>query len=158
MEIAGLIVAFLSLVVAIVALCKSAYASRIANNISYASVELEMRTAITVSSDRISDLSIQMRPLVARKSSQGLKPEEEAQLDAYEQSFAAAIQNYLNAYEELCAKYIDCKIDKIRFRKSFAVELRNLVEREALKKYFDTASSRYKAILKVYNEWENLEK
>ena len=84
--------------------------------------------------------------------------QEAAQLAALQQGFGAAVQNYLNAYEELCAKYLDSKVDTVRFRKSFAVEIRNLVERESLGPYFDANTSRYKAVLKVYHEWENLEK
>ena len=158
METASLIVAIISLIVAIIALVRSDSAAKTANQISYASLELEMRRTISDSSDRVGDLSIQMRPLIAKRQGQTLSPEEEAQLGALEQSFNASIENYLNAYEELCAKYIDGKIDKVRFRKSFAVEIRNLVERESLRKHFDANTSRYRAILKVYHEWENLEK
>ncbi len=37
-------------------------------------------------------------------------------------------------------------------------EIRNLVHDEEFKKYFDGVTSTYKAILKVYREWEDLEK
>jgi len=61
-------------------------------------------------------------------------------------------------YEDGCAKYLDEKIDKDRFKKTYQVEIRNLLEANDLKAYFDPHSSRYKAIIKVYSAWENLEK
>jgi len=158
MEIAGLIVAVISLVVSIIALVLSSKASRTANGIAYASVELEMRQSISTASDRMSDLSVQIVPLAVGQQAGTLTSKEVAVLEAFNKSFAAAVENYLNVYEELCAKYLDSKVDTVRFRKSFAVEIRNLVEREATKTHFDSHATRYRAILKVYHEWENLEK
>ena len=165
METASLMVAILSLVISIIALVCSAIASNVANrisakdlNVSYATIELDMRRSINEASVRVSELSLQMRPLITRLESGTITGEERNQLSALERSFTAATENYLNVYDELCGKYIDSKIDKVRFRKSFNFEVRNLVEREALKTFFDPTTSRYKAILRVYDEWENLEK
>lgn len=69
-----------------------------------------------------------------------------------------AIEELLNAYENGCAKYLDNKVDKDRFKKIYMVEIRNVVEKESFKDKFNPNTSRYKAILKVYNEWNNLEK
>lgn len=73
------------------------------------------------------------------------------------QSVKVAIEQLLNSYEEACAKYIDCKIDKERFRKSYFNEIKDIVECDDLKQYFSFGSS-YDAIKKVYDEWFNLEK
>ena len=54
-------------------------------------------------------------------------------------------------------KYIDGKIDKERFKKTYIVELRNIVGSDSLKQYIDSTSSPYNAIKKVYNEWNNFE-
>ena len=64
----------------------------------------------------------------------------------------------INAYEEACAKYLDKKVDRKRFQKMYRVEVPQLVEKPELKDYFDAITSRYKAILKVYEMWENAEK
>jgi len=164
MEIASLIVAILSLAVAIIAIIIANNASAKANKIaqgelgvSYGTIELEMRKAISDQSERISDLSLQTPCLIVKSQNQTITVEESAQLGALQASIHAAIQNYLNTYDDACAKYIDGKIDKARFKKSFNVEIRNLLERPSLKLFFDPHTSRYKAIIKVYNEWENLE-
>lgn len=68
-----------------------------------------------------------------------------------------SIEELLNSYEEACAKYIDKKIDTKRFKKMYSDEIKNLVECEELKKYFQFGS-KYEAIKKVYNDWFNLEK
>lgn len=72
--------------------------------------------------------------------------------------FNNAIEELLNAYENGCAKYLDNKVDKERFKKIYMVEIRNVVENKSFKDKFDSYTSRYKAILKVYNEWNNFEK
>lgn len=69
-----------------------------------------------------------------------------------------AQQDYLNAYEEACMKYIDNKVDKVRFRKTYAEEIRNIVRDDSYKKYFDEFSSTYYAIKQVYEKWNNPER
>lgn len=70
---------------------------------------------------------------------------------------SAALEDWLNAYDEACAKYLDDKIDKDRFKKMYSVEIRQIVENETTKSYYNSVSTRYKATLKVYNEWNDLE-
>ena len=43
---------------------------------------------------------------------------------------SSVFEDYLNAYDEACAKYIDNKIDKVRFKKMYFDEIKNLVENE----------------------------
>lgn len=69
----------------------------------------------------------------------------------------ASLEDLLNAYDEACAKYLDNKIDKDRFKKMYSVEIRQIVEDSSTKPYYDTVSTRYQATMKVYNEWNNLE-
>lgn len=73
--------------------------------------------------------------------------------------FYSALEDLLNHYERACMLFLDDKIDKDRFRIEYISEIRNLVEKgEYKERYFPAHTSKYKAILKVYNEWENLEK
>ena len=96
-----------------------------------------------------------MTPLISKKQHD---ESEKNMLASYSKHFDLAIENNLNAYEEACAKYLDNKVDKVRFKKTYISEIRQVVENVELKKYFDAVSSKYKAILKVYYEWENHEK
>ena len=69
----------------------------------------------------------------------------------------SALEDFCNAYDEACMKYIDNKIDKGRFKKAYERELRNLVESPKTKERYATSQTRFHATLKVYNEWYNLE-
>ena len=41
----------------------------------------------------------------------------------------SALEDWLNAYDDACAKYIDGKIDRERFKKLYFEEIKNCVER-----------------------------
>lgn len=60
---------------------------------------------------------------------------------------------YRNAYEDACAKYIDGKIDKERFKKMYLGEILRLVEEEPHREAYATNQTTYDCTLKVYNEW-----
>ena len=67
-------------------------------------------------------------------------------------------EEFLNAYDEACQKYLDKKVDKERFKKSYFTEIQSIVKNENFKPKYDTQSTPYKATVKVYNEWFDLEK
>ena len=69
----------------------------------------------------------------------------------------AAMETVLNAYEEACSQYRGGRVDPGRFKKDYHYEVRQLVEDSNHKIFFDPVSSRYKAILAVYKEWNDLE-
>lgn len=69
-----------------------------------------------------------------------------------------SLEMVCNAYDEACAKYLDGKVDKVRFKKIYYTEIKNLVEKEDTKPYYDTIDSKFQATIKVYKEWNNLEK
>jgi len=119
---------------------------------------MEMRQAIATANVHINDIALVMAPLKAKEADRPLTPEETNTLAIYNKSLNAAIQGMLNTYDDSCSKYLDGKIDKVRFKKNFHYEIRNLLESEDLKVYFNPTTSRYKPILKVYDEWENLER
>ncbi|MGR2840669.1 hypothetical protein ABMX64_22135 [Vibrio vulnificus] len=159
------IVAFGSLLVSIGAAYFAKTSSKAANKISkenldlqHGMVELEMRQAIENAKSKVNDISIVMAPLVAREESeQGLSIEDTKTLEIYRKNFNAAVQTLMNTYDDACSKYIDGKVDKVRFKKNYRYEIRNLLENKELKEYFDPLTSRYKPILNVYTEWDNME-
>lgn len=132
-------------------------ANRLANNANAsaaASVEISIQSSINSTKEKIMDCTADMEGLVAKKN---LNAEETRLLDMKQKRFNVAVENNLNSYESACAKYIDDKIDKVRFKKEYAAEIKNIVEDKNYKKYFDAVTSKYKAILKVYKEWFDLE-
>lgn len=120
-----------------------------------AMIELAINERITSTKEKVSDASNLMTPLLAKSK---LSADEKRMIELYVKQFDLAVENNLNAYEEACAKFLDKKVDKTRFKKLYKTEIRGIVEDDELKRYFDGVSSKFKAILKVYGLWENLEK
>ena len=146
---------FISIIIAITSFIFSLIAFFSSKRTAVAQIELYINERITNTKEKVSEQAGVIAPL---KAKQTLSEEEKRLLGLHEIIFWAAVENNLNAYEEACAKYLDKKIDRERFKKTYKKEIRQLVEDKNLKKYFDTVSSSYKTILKVYNEWENSEK
>jgi len=66
------------------------------------------------------------------------------------------LQEVLNSYEVACMKYLDDKIDKERFRKTYIKEITELFNTSAYNELLSATNS-YQAIKKVNEEWNNLE-
>jgi hypothetical protein len=128
-----------------------------ANVLSSGNIELYINERISDTNKQVQDLSVQFAPLLVKDQST-LNGEEKKILVIYTKIFKTALEDNLNAYEEACAKYNDRKVDRNRFKKMYKDSIRQLVESEDYKRYFDTVSSKYQAILKVYKGWEVLEK
>lgn len=164
-SIISAVFAFGSLIVAIISMIKtnnytktSINKSEVQNMISMANLELMVSERISNSKDRVGDITMIISPLIAKKNASGLTDDEQGTLDAQSKVLDSTIENNINAYEDACTKYLDDKIDKIRFKKSYHTEIRQLVEHEKLQNYFNPVTSKFKGILKVYDEWNNLEK
>ena len=110
--------------------------------IYYGQSELTIRESINNAKNRVTDLLSNTNNQNNTQTKQLIK---------------VAIEQLLNSYEEACAKYIDSKIDRTRFKKTYFNEIKNLVESKELNNHFNFGS-KYEAIKKVYNEWCNLEK
>ena len=165
MDVTSLIFSIVGIVIAIVSLIFAIRSSSKANKISSeqlkinnAIIETEIRKAIEEANSRVNDICITMVPYAARVNCTKDADIDKKTLEMYRVNLKASTQAMLNMYDDACAKYLDNKVDKERFRRNFYIEIRNLLERNSLKDYFDPTTSRYKATLKVYNEWENLEK
>ena len=64
-----------------------------------------------------------------------------------QQAYFTAEEQYRNAYEEACGKYIDNKIDKIRFEKLYKQEIYKLVNDENQKQFYATNHSTYSSTI-----------
>ena len=163
-EVVAIVISVFSLIVSIVSAIfarkSSARANAIASDnlqLQHGLVELELSQSIEGAKAKINDLGVVMAPFVAKRKKGTISEEEQETLNIYDKNLNASIQSLLNTYDAACSKYIDGKIDKVRFKKNYQVEIRNLLENDDLKEYFDPITSRYKPILVVYNEWENSE-
>ncbi|MEM8568742.1 MAG: hypothetical protein AAGF85_19955 [Bacteroidota bacterium] len=159
MEIIAVIIAGLSLLIATLSYFSSRKTAHTASEraskaerLAEGGLELSLTESISSSKQRVIEASI------AWSNFKSDKPDQSD--DLYKKAFYASLEDNLNAYEKACSLYLDEKIDKIRFEKDYTREIMNLVENEAQNdRYFNPPNtSLYKAILKVYDKWFNLEK
>lgn len=81
---------------------------------------------------------------------------ERSSLAALESRFTAEVRLHLDMYEDLCAKHLAGKSKDDHFLETFGAMVANMVEQQALRKYFDTGSTRYPAMIKVAAKWKVL--
>lgn len=143
MEIATIIISALALLISIISVVKSSNASKTANDLIKGQVEMQIRSMITVAKEHFSQMSNQLAS----------NPNNEILIN----SVSAALEDVANAYDEACSKYLDMKVDKERFKKTYVNEIRNLVESNELKDKYTMPQSKFNATVKVYNEWNNFE-
>ena len=118
--------------------------------ISQGQIELYISQLIAQTKKDVMEISLK----VAENSME----ENESRKEILKKALNSAVEINLNAYEEACAKYIDNKVDKERFKKNYSVSIRQEVENPMNRERFNATTSPYRAILKVYGEWFNLEK
>ena len=146
------VIALAALFLSIFSVYKSCKASSLANNLTNESnmltkgqVELQIREMISSAKYRYTEIGCKF-----------LEDTKKAK-DYANHFIEAAYEDVLNAYDEACTKYLDDKIDKERFKKTYYNEIKNLVECEDTKASYVPPQTRYKATLKVYNEWFDME-
>ena len=142
-EIVAIVISVISIIMSVISLIKAWKADKIAQE----QIEISIHQLINQTKKDVMDISV----IISEKLSANKEEIEEA----LKQALKTAQEQNLNAYEEACAKYLDGKVDKERFKKNYSVEIRQLVEKYS-EKY--GATTPYKATIKVYNEWNNLEK
>ncbi|MBD5113556.1 MAG: hypothetical protein HDT42_13645 [Ruminococcaceae bacterium] len=116
------------------------------NRLVQAQVEMQIRERITNARIRYEDLIINHMDQIVSNN------------ELINKVYESTKEEFLNAYEEACQKYLDKKVDKVRFKKSYFTEIQSIVENQDFKSKYDTKSTPYKATVKVYEEWFNLEK
>ncbi|WP_086792936.1 hypothetical protein [Pseudomonas sp. SCPG-7] len=158
------VIAAISMVVSVGAMYFAKSSSKKANliaqenlNLQNAMVETGISQSIEGAKVKINEVSLVMVPLVVKEDLGSLSAEEAANLLLFRKIMDSAVQSLVNHYDFACSKYIDGKVDKIRFKKSYRTEIRQLVEKEDMKKHFNPVTTTYKPILIVYKEWEDLE-
>ena len=145
-EIVAVVISGVGLLISIISICKANSAHKIAQG----QIELNIHQLLNQTKKDVMDVTL----VIAEKCSDN----DQSKKNVLIQALNTANERNLNAYEEACAKYLDNKVDKDRFKKNYHIEIRQLVENEDNKSKFDANTSPYKGILKVYKEWNDLEK
>lgn len=144
-EIVAVIFSSIGLLISIISIVRANSAHKIAQG----QIELNIHQLLNQTKKDVMDVTI----VIAEKCSN----DDQNMKGVLTQALNTANERNLNAYEEACAKYLDNKVDKERFKKNYHIEIRQLVEDDNNKNKFDATTSPYKAILKVYKEWNDLE-
>ncbi len=132
----------------------------VANDIAVGQAENELRRDIANAKIRYEDICAEVEEITEGKTPKELSEIDKKKLQPKLKRMNSYIEEYLNAYENACSKYLDKKIDVGRFKKSYVSEIRNLFEPpdNAFNKFLHPeGTSRYKALWKVYREWNDLE-
>jgi len=142
-------IAIISLLIAFLAYCKSKEAIRI----SMGESERSTRDLISQARRNMEDRSLYFAELL-----KDIENKKEPIFKASKKALNSAVEDWLNAYENACGKYLDGKIDKKRFRKDFETEIRNFVDDKKKKEIYGQLlhpkeKSHYKSIWKVSREW-----
>jgi hypothetical protein len=155
-EIISIVISIFALAISIIAIIKSSSLSAQGNTLTMGQVELQINERISETKKRVGEIAMQIVPIASKRE---LTDEDKVVLETYNKIFKSAVEDNLNAYEEACGKYRDDgKVDKERFKKMYKTQIRQLVENKDYEEYFHPITSRFKCILTVYEEWENLEK
>ncbi len=141
----------LAIFVSVIAMLVSSLASSKGNEVAIAAnemlkgqVEMQIREMITAARERFENLAIQSNS--------------DNENELLKKSIISALENIRNTYDEACARYLDNRTDRERFKKMYFDEIRNIVESNETKEFYIWPQTKYRATYTVYEEWFNLEK
>ncbi|MDO7478931.1 hypothetical protein Q5X66_06265 [Acinetobacter baumannii] len=169
----GDIISGISCLVAIISAFLAYRFSSKSNHYSQESLRASQDSAKTSSAQLETSLRAEIRTATTECQSAGnaitnflamiegdLNERQKQHLMVLQKSWHTSTENYLNACEDACGKYLDDKVDKVRFKKNYINELRNICDHKNEQYYrvmHPRDNSHYKAIWKVYKEWYDLE-
>lgn len=162
-DIIAIISAFISLLAMIVSVY-SAYNARQASLestlIAMGQAEGETRNLIFNTRSRYEDAAAALETFVDGRTKEELNERDKRRLEPLFKRMNSCIEEYLNAYELACGKYIDKKIDRDRFKKLYIDDIRNLSRaQDPFKSLLHPEGiSKFQAFWKVYHEWHDHEK
>lgn len=142
----NLFISIIAIIISGISLYRSSKSAEIANDIRMGQEELEIRKMISAARKDFLD--------IAEKISDG---DIDDKKNLLQQRFEAAKEDLANVYDEACMKYLDGKVDKSRFKKSYNVEIRRIVEEPKFNDLYEKVSTKFQATIKVYNEWNHFE-
>ena len=143
---------FLPILISLAAFILALFAYWKSTAIANANLEISIYNLIRNSKSSLYEIT---KELILIEEDKGKKAENTKKL------YESLVEDLVTAYEEACSKYLDGKVDKIRFKKSFKNDIERLVKDSEVNKivnfHLPVAKSQYGAILKVYEQWFNKE-
>lgn len=145
-DIATIVISVLALAVAVVNYLKYRSLTTEYNKlvetqtlVAQGTIELQIRSSISEAAKDVMAYAIQV--------------ESNADSEVVKKAYLSSEENYRNAYEDACAKYLDGKVDKTRFKKLYQKEIRQLVEEQPHCEFYKNLQTPYASTAKVYRLW-----
>lgn len=160
-SLASAAISLVSLVVTIWFSKVASATAKVASDTSVGQAETALRMAISETRTAVREIGLKIAEFMVGRRRDQLNAEDTRRLQAFNGPFLEAVEDNLNAYEDACAKYLDGKIDKQRFKKMYVREIQNLCETKpdnAIHSFLHPeVACRFQAIWRVYKEWFHLE-
>ena len=157
MDLAMVILTALAVLVSVIALYVSFKASQKGNELASVANDLTK----TPNDMQMAQVEMQIRELIlsarSRYEDKVVQFKNDEDIELCKSMLDSALEGVLNAYDEACAKYLDGKVDKERFKKLYHDEIRQLVDDATTKEKYIEPQTKFHATVKVYTEWNNLE-
>lgn len=115
--------------------------NRKSSKIAEGAIEIEISTAITQAKLHVQNTIMELMRL------QG----DEKFKEFCEKAIESSKEDYINQYDLACQKYLDGKLDKIRFEKSYKDILKKTLFHPNYKYLYDKDPMAYEATIKVVN-------
>lgn len=147
--------------VSVVACVLAVVSARRSQSIAIGQAETAIRSALRMTRQAVRDLAVQIATVMDGKRPDQLRAEDKRRLEPLQLAFREAVEDNLNAYEDACAKYIDGKIDRARFKKSYIEEIRTICQQkdnDCAEFMIPETTSKFQGIWKVFREWHVHEK
>jgi hypothetical protein len=164
MELIMAILAALAILVSVVALCVSYNAAK-KGNILVSSANDLAKTANEMQKNQIElqkgQVEMQIRDMISnarhRYGTTAIHLASNIECQVSIAAERAALEDVCNAYDEACAKYLDNKVDKERFKKLYVDEIRQWVTNKNYIDKYRELDTKFRATVKVFKEWNDLE-
>jgi len=151
-------ISIVSLLFAVIAIIVSWKASNKANQIATGESESNLRNLISQARQHMEDRALHISGFLKGRKSKDLKLQEKKVFEGLLKAYKSAVEDWLNAYEETCARYLDNKIDKKRFCKTYKTEIKNIIEENTKEIYelmHPKEKSKYNSIWEVDEDLKN---
>lgn len=139
-----------NLIIASFAFIFSIFAFKRSSPLANGQFEVQIREMISNAKSKLLETSYRISQENFKTKDEETQKEKEKR-ELLESIFEAALEELKNAYDEACAKYIDKKIDRKRFKNLYMSEIEGFVNDN--KESYDIATSKFIDTCKVYNKW-----
>lgn len=114
-------------------------------SLAEATLENQLQVSISSAMDKVQQAGLALSN----------KKEEDIDYELFKQAYRVAQENWLNAHDQACMSYLEGKINKATFKRTYNVPIRNIIKEFGPSNFFTPANlSPYQSMLKCFDEWE----